>query len=86
MYNGERPLSTAKGKQPDTEALCQPPPPLETVAYEWFVVLFSQSPFGGFWYSADCVARWSSSLWGSAAVGGMWPPHTLFLREVPLWP
>ena len=25
--SGERPIGAAKGKQPDTEALCQPPPP-----------------------------------------------------------
>ena len=31
MYNGERPLGTAKGKQPDTEALCQPPPPNDPI-------------------------------------------------------
>ena len=27
MSSGERPTGAAKGKQPDTEALCQPPPP-----------------------------------------------------------
>ena len=27
MSSGERPIGTAKGKQPNTEALCQPPPP-----------------------------------------------------------
>ena len=27
MSSGERPIGTAKGKQPKTEALCQPPPP-----------------------------------------------------------
>ena len=27
MSNGERPIGAAKGKQSDTEALCQPPPP-----------------------------------------------------------
>ena len=27
MCSGERPTGTAKGKQPNTEALCQPPPP-----------------------------------------------------------
>ena len=28
MSSGERPVGAAKGKQSDTEALCQPPPPL----------------------------------------------------------
>ena len=28
MSSGERPIGTTKGKQPHTEALCQPPPPL----------------------------------------------------------
>ena len=28
MSSGERPIGAAKGKQPNTEALCQPPPPL----------------------------------------------------------
>ena len=27
MSSGERPIGGAKGKQSDTEALCQPPPP-----------------------------------------------------------
>ena len=27
MCSGERPIGAAKGKQSDTEALCQPPPP-----------------------------------------------------------
>ena len=27
MSKGQRPIGTAKGKQPDTEALCPPPPP-----------------------------------------------------------
>ena len=29
MSSGERPIGTAKGKQSDTEALCQPPPPTQ---------------------------------------------------------
>ena len=29
MSSGERPIGAAKGKQSDTEALCQPPPPPE---------------------------------------------------------
>ena len=27
MSSGERPIGTAKGKQPNIEALCHPPPP-----------------------------------------------------------
>ena len=27
MSSGERPMGAAEGKQSDTEALCQPPPP-----------------------------------------------------------
>ena len=27
MSRGERPMGAARGKQPDTEALCHPPPP-----------------------------------------------------------
>ena len=27
MSSGKRPIGTAKGKQPNTEAFCQPPPP-----------------------------------------------------------
>ena len=30
MCGGERPIGAAKGKQSDTEALCQPPPPFQT--------------------------------------------------------
>ena len=29
MSSGERPIGAAKGKQPNAEALCQPPPPLQ---------------------------------------------------------
>ena len=32
MSSGERPIGTAKGKQPDTEALCPTPPPLVAVS------------------------------------------------------
>ena len=32
MSSGERPIGAAKGKRPDTEALCQPPPPPLPVA------------------------------------------------------
>ena len=31
MGSGERPIGAAKGKQSDTEALCQPPPPPRTI-------------------------------------------------------
>ena len=34
MSSGERPIGAAKGKQPDTEALCQtPPPPTVTLCH-----------------------------------------------------
>ena len=33
MSSGERPIGAAKGKQPNTEALCQPSPPPITVHY-----------------------------------------------------
>ena len=32
MSSGERPKGAAKGKQPNTEALCQPPPPPSTLS------------------------------------------------------
>ena len=32
MSSGERPIGAAKGKQSDTEALCQPPPPLPHIS------------------------------------------------------
>ena len=32
MSTGERPIGAAKGKQPNTEALCQPPPPPSNTA------------------------------------------------------
>ena len=31
MSSGERPIGAAKGKQSDTKALCQPPPPEATI-------------------------------------------------------
>ena len=34
MSSGERPIGAAKGNQPNTEALCQPPPPPRNVL-EW---------------------------------------------------
>ena len=36
MSSGERPIGAAKGKQPNTEALCQNPPTLpKTVSFKW---------------------------------------------------
>ena len=35
MSSGERPIGAAKGKQSDTEALCQPPPPPPAVQPSW---------------------------------------------------
>ena len=32
MGSGESPIGAAKGKQPNTEALCPPPPPCPTNA------------------------------------------------------
>ena len=34
MCTGERPIGAAKGRQPHTEALCQPPPPLSVSSHE----------------------------------------------------
>ena len=33
LSSGERPIGTTKGKQPNTEALCHPPPPLPPTHY-----------------------------------------------------
>ena len=33
MSSGERPIGAAKGKQPNTEALCQPPPLASCISY-----------------------------------------------------
>ena len=38
MSSGERPIGAAKGKQSDTEVLCQPPPPPK--AHRLFVFAF----------------------------------------------
>ena len=35
MSSGERPIGAAKGKQSDTEALCQPPPPPPRTKVKW---------------------------------------------------
>ena len=35
MSSGERPIGAAKGKQSDTEALCQPPPPPDRPPRMW---------------------------------------------------
>ena len=45
--SGERPIGAAKGKQSDTEALCQPPPP-PSVSNEWLVQ--RTLPFGPFFF------------------------------------
>ena len=47
MSSGERPIGAAKGKQSDTEALCQPPaPPLPSLGgpdgAEWDIVAGGQ--------------------------------------------
>ena len=34
MSSGERPIGATKGKQSDTKALCQPPPPLRSLSLE----------------------------------------------------
>ena len=39
MSSGERPIGASKGKQPNTEALCHPPPPRPTrnQIYRWYL-------------------------------------------------
>ena len=51
MSSGERPIGAAKGKQSDTEALCQPPPP--RVAK----VLTDEEQAGFLYVVSFCVAR-----------------------------
>ena len=51
MSSGERPIGAAKGKQSDTEALCQPPPlqtpsPLQTPPSPLAAALLPQYPQG----------------------------------------
>ena len=41
MSSGERPIGAAKGKQPNTEALCQPPPP---PGHSWLFTTAPASP------------------------------------------
>ena len=38
MSSGERPIGAAKGKQSDTEAFCQPPPPYQRSKVQHFVI------------------------------------------------
>ena len=39
MSGGERPIGTAKGKQPNTEALCQTSPPPAEIGLHWRTTL-----------------------------------------------
>ena len=45
MSSGERPIGAAKGKQSDTEALCQTPPPLPCLVF-WQACLVIKMPWG----------------------------------------
>ena len=45
MSGGERPIGAAKGKQSDTEALCQPPP---FVLFKRVPIQFRPGAFHGF--------------------------------------
>ena len=44
MSSGERPMGTAKGKQSDTEALCQSPPPPWWAQFGWLPISMTQDP------------------------------------------
>ena len=82
MCSGERPIGAAKGKQPDTKALCQPappPPPVRATAgvvYVKFGILVLLSPGGGGWGYHDPLS------WASAP--GLSPPS--LHREGPFRP
>ena len=60
MSSGERPIGAAKGKQPDTEALCHPPPPPERVCR-------------GCRIGHQARLRWLSQWW-TIATGASSPP------------
>ena len=47
MSSGERPIGAAKGKQPNTEALCQPPPPPRGCQGKGFTALTHWDTRGG---------------------------------------
>ena len=56
MSSGERPIGAAKGKQSDTKALCQPPPPpLLVVGSRCSVQLYSTRLVCGRWEMTAAV-------------------------------
>ena len=57
MSSGERPIGAAKGKQSDTEALCQTPPP-EPLA---------RGPLGGGGGGAWEREFWEGRIWGGGS-------------------
>ena len=62
MSGGERPIGAAKGKQIDTEALCQTPPPSPRLPLPF------RHPAPGLWGSGGLQRRESSvqcSSWGT---------------------
>ena len=57
MSSGERPIGAAKGKQSDTEALCQPPPPPPRPPEVIFTRLVGKLAYGGGGGSFEPISR-----------------------------
>ena len=98
MSSGERPIGAAKGKQSDTEALCQPPPPLRcennalsqatlsavSVNFlDFWIVLLSQGGVGGVEATGNrSVAQGQALCYISHIGGGAHPPTFSGLTNV----
>ena len=78
MSGGERPIGAARGKQPDTEALCQPPPPPPPLGPPPNSRKKRNLPLG-----KSCRAIFGTHTFGSHA-----PPPLLILGcpALPAWP
>ena len=73
MGSGERPIGAAKGKQPNTEALCQPPPPLHPPALPLWPLAGPQVPrnTSPSVTTTGSLAKWWTTWRGSSA--RTWP-------------
>ena len=77
MSGGERPIGAAKGTQPNTEALCHPPPDPSDHSGKKRNVLLDKIWSGLFWYPNFWVPdppppslTLPLLLWGGGSVGG----------------
>ena len=86
MSSGERPIGAAKGKQPDTEALCHPPPPPGHWKYRpaYLFSLYAPSPHHP--STTASIATPHASSWPGHWCVAVAPPVTRPIPELALMP